>query len=180
MCKYCSADQDNTTVYPVNQQSRRPCVNDTTTMCKSCCVSYSCSELVWTLGSLLHLGDAENLFGITRSSGMTLSHMTISNRRETLPPEAHTLFRRLYLKGPFQSFCTSFHTQNLSQCVIQYDTVFLLFSHPCTMNGSERFTVGRVRVTHSTHTQSIYTMYKKNLLSHSCAISSQVILLWIL
>lgn len=37
---------------------------------------------------------------------------------ETLPPEAHPLFKSLYLKGPFQRFCISFE-QNVHHIILR-------------------------------------------------------------
>lgn len=65
-----------------------------------------------TLYFIPTLVDAEKLGGTARSLTLALSTMTGA----TLPPEAHTLFRRIYLKGPFLTY------------VIQYYKVFPFFS----------------------------------------------------
>lgn len=96
------------------------------TECKCCCVSYSCSEPVRTLWVRLML---------TRSSSMTLSHMTISNRRENTPIRgSQTLFRRMYLKDHFTGFPFYFYVENLSLYVIILHCLSFVFSPLLAVN----------------------------------------------
>lgn len=126
-----------------HQLSHRRCVTYATTVCKCCCVSYGCPEPVWTLvSSFLHLVDAENLCGITRSSSLSQTfelYDHLKPQRNT-PTRGSYIIQKALIKEPFQRFWISFYVQNL-HCVIKYYTVFLLLSNPDTMNSSKWFVV---------------------------------------